>query len=36
LKLIEVGATRPICPACAKMIEEAGAQAVTELKVVPR
>lgn len=33
LRLLEVGATRPICPACAAAIEEAGARAVTPLKV---
>jgi hypothetical protein len=33
LRLLEVGATRPICPACAAAIEGAGARAVTPLKV---
>jgi RHS repeat-associated protein len=35
LRLLEVGATRPICPPCAKLIEQAGATPVTPLKVVP-
>jgi RHS repeat-associated protein len=33
LKLLEVGATRPICPSCASLIEGAGATAVTPWKV---
>jgi filamentous hemagglutinin len=33
LRLFEVGATRPICPACASLIEGAGARPVTPLKV---
>ena len=33
LRLLEVGATRPICPNCATLIERAGAQPVTPLKV---
>ena len=33
LRLLEVGATRPICPSCAAAIEEAGAVPVTPLKV---
>ncbi|WP_437967624.1 hypothetical protein WMF04_50185 [Sorangium sp. So ce260] len=33
LRLLDVGATRPICPACAALIESAGAQPVTPLKV---
>lgn len=33
LRLLEVGATRPICPECAAVIEGAGARAVTPLKV---
>lgn len=33
LNLLEVGATRPICPACAAAIEAAGAKPVTPLKV---
>jgi|GEM_PF-2705040 len=32
LRLLEVGATRPICPSCAAAIEEAGAVTVTPLK----
>jgi len=32
LRLLEVGATRPICPNCATLIERAGAQPVTPLK----
>jgi len=32
LRLMEVGATRPICPACASLIEGAGAHSVTSLK----
>jgi RHS repeat-associated protein len=32
LRLLEVGATRPICPACAAAIAGAGARAVTPLK----
>ena len=32
LRLIEVGATRPICPTCAIRIEQAGARPVTPLK----
>ncbi|WP_231879562.1 RHS repeat-associated core domain-containing protein [Methylomonas koyamae] len=32
LNLLEVGATRPICPACAELIKNSGAQAVTPLK----
>jgi filamentous hemagglutinin len=35
LRLLEVGATRPICPSCAASIEGAGARPVTPLKVVP-
>jgi filamentous hemagglutinin len=35
LRLIEVGATRPICTTCAGAIEGAGATAVTPLKEVP-
>lgn len=35
LRLLEVGATRPICSTCAAMIEGAGARAVTPLKEVP-
>jgi len=31
--LLEVGATRPICPYCASLIEDAGAIPVTPLKV---
>jgi YD repeat-containing protein len=34
LRLLEVGATRPICPACAAAIEGAGARAVAPLKVL--
>ncbi|HYO66412.1 MAG TPA: hypothetical protein VEU33_10045 [Archangium sp.] len=33
LRLLEVGATRPICPSCAAVIEGAGAVPVTPLKV---
>jgi filamentous hemagglutinin len=33
LTLLEVGATRPICPACAELIKDSGAQPVTPLKV---
>jgi hypothetical protein len=33
LKLLEVGATRGICPECAAAIESAGAKAVTPMKV---
>ena len=33
LQLLEVGATRPICPTCASAIEGAGARASTPLKV---
>ena len=33
LNLKEVGATRPICPFCASLIESAGAIPVTPLKV---
>ncbi|XXY14092.1 RHS repeat-associated core domain-containing protein [Sorangium sp. So ce216] len=33
LRLLEVGATRPICPSCAALIEGAGAQPVTPLKM---
>jgi hypothetical protein len=33
LRLIEVGATRPICPECAGLIKGAGAQPVTLLKL---
>ena len=33
LRLLEVGATRPICSSCAAAIEEAGAVPVTPLKV---
>jgi filamentous hemagglutinin len=33
LRLLEVGATRPICPSCAAAIEGAGAVPVTPLKV---
>ena len=33
LNLLEVGATRPICFACASLIEGAGATPVTPLKV---
>jgi len=33
LRIIDVGATRPICPACATLIEGAGGNAVTPLKV---
>ena len=33
LRLLEVGATRPICPSCAAAIEAAGATPVTPLKV---
>jgi transposase-like protein len=33
LRLLEVGATRPICPACTADIEWAGARPVTPLKV---
>ena len=32
LRLLDVGATRPICPSCAALIEGAGAKAVTPLK----
>lgn len=32
LNLLEIGATRPICPACAEAINNSGAQAVTPLK----
>ncbi len=32
LRLLEVGATRPICPSCAAVIEGAGATPVTPLK----
>ncbi len=35
LRLLEVGATRPICPTCAALIDQAGAVPVTPLKVVP-
>ena len=34
LRLLEVGATRPICPSCATAIEGAGAVPVTPLKVL--
>jgi filamentous hemagglutinin len=33
LNLLEIGATRPICPACVLLIERAGAKPVTPLKV---
>lgn len=33
LRLLDVGATRPICPSCAALIEGAGAKTVTPLKV---
>ena len=33
LRLLEVGATRPICPTCAAAVEAAGATPVTPLKV---
>ncbi len=33
LQLLELGATRPICPSCAAPIEGAGARPVTPLKV---
>ncbi len=33
LNLLQVGATRPICPACASLIKEAGPKPVTPLKV---
>jgi hypothetical protein len=33
LNLIQIGATRPICPACASLIKEAGPKPVTPLKV---
>jgi filamentous hemagglutinin len=32
---LEVGATRPICPGCAALIDQAGPVPVTPLKVVP-
>jgi hypothetical protein len=35
LRLLEVGATRPICPRCAALIDQAGAVPVTPLQVVP-
>ena len=35
LRLLEVGATRPICPGCATLIDQAGATPVTPLKVGP-
>ena len=35
LRLLEVGATRPICPGCAAAIRGAGAVPVTPLKGVP-
>jgi filamentous hemagglutinin len=33
VNLLEVGATRPICPACVSLIERAGAKPVTPWKV---
>jgi filamentous hemagglutinin len=33
LKLLEIGATRPICPSCASLIKHVGAKIVTPLKV---
>ncbi len=33
IKLLEVGATRPICPPCASVLEKVGATPVTPLKV---
>jgi filamentous hemagglutinin len=33
LRLLEVGATRPICPTCAAAIERAGAVPLTSLQV---
>jgi filamentous hemagglutinin len=36
LRLLEIGATRPICSICAALIEQAGATPVTPLKVVPQ
>jgi filamentous hemagglutinin len=35
LRLLEMGATRPICPACAELIRRAGAAPVTPLKEIP-
>lgn len=32
LKLVSIGATRPVCPACAKAISPTGAKIVTPLK----
>lgn len=34
LKLVDIGATRPICPACAAFIRSTGAHVSTPLKVV--
>lgn len=33
LNLLEIGATRPICPSCGSLIEEVGATPLTRLKV---
>jgi len=33
LKVIEIGATRPICPSCASAIKSTGGAATTPLKV---
>lgn len=35
LRLLEVGTTRPICPACEAAIRGVGARAVTPLRKVP-
>jgi filamentous hemagglutinin len=36
LKLLEIGATRPICPSCAARIKRVGAKIVTPLKIRTR